>query len=115
MLHHVAVESRTVLSERERETLIAVAEAAIPPGRLMPGAGAATVARVEAFLAIAGRSVAQGYRALIATVDGLAYARWFRPFARLELERRERILENLRRSDYVRRTALRALVTPLKI
>src|SRR5688500_11524248 len=111
MLHTIRRnEPRECLSPRERDTLRAIAETVIPGGRLVPAAGAATVAKVEELLAATGPTSTRAYRALVAGVDGAARARHFRGFARLPAPARTSLLEWLRGGDYLRRTALRALV-----
>lgn len=106
---------RTCLSERERGTLLAIAEAALPAGRILPAAGPDCVAKVEDFLAIAGGPVAAAYRALLHAIDASALARRLRPLSRLSPAARLEVLEAWRRGDYLRRTSLRAVLTPLKI
>ncbi|CAN5264622.1 GMC family oxidoreductase [soil metagenome] len=96
-------------------TLIAIAEAAIPAGRFMPAAGAATVAKVEQFLAGLPSPVQTGIHALIRAIDATAWLRHRRSFAALSIERRLGVLESFRTGDVVRRLMLRALVSPLKI
>lgn len=114
MLHEIRTR-RTCLTDHERATLLAVAEAAIPAGRTMPGAGAECVAKVENFLALSGSPVVTGYRALLRGVDVAAMGRHLRSFAKLDGARRERVLEGWRAGDVVRRTLLRALLAPLKV
>ncbi len=114
-LHQIRPTHRRCLSESERATLTAIAEAAIPAGKLMPGADADLVDRVENFLSQLDTSVAKGYRALLHGLDAIAYAKHWKPVAKLDLGARERLLDGVRRGDYLRRTALRALLTPLKI
>jgi hypothetical protein len=114
MLHEIR-RRPTCLSDRERATLRAVAEAAMPAGKLLPGAGDLCVEKVEAFVASMGGSVQTGFRALLAAIDASAYGRYLRPLARLDQDRRERLLESWRSSDVLRRTLFRMLMTPLKI
>jgi choline dehydrogenase-like flavoprotein len=114
MLH--AIRSRAdVLGDPERDTLLALAETAIPPGRRFPGADARTVDRVEEFCAATGPGFTRVYRGLIAGIDGLARARHLRRFHRLPLASRLALLDWLRSGDYVRRTLLRGLLGPLKL
>ncbi len=114
MLHAIRQRAEC-LTQRERDTLTAIAETAIPPGRTLPGAGASTVGKVEELLTATGPGFTRAYRALIAAVDTAAHARYLRRFSRLAPRSRTRVLEWLRTGDYVRRTALRALLAPLKI
>jgi choline dehydrogenase-like flavoprotein len=115
MLHQIRTPSRPVLTPGERRTLVAIAETALPPGALLPGASAATVERVERFLGEAGPGVTAGYRALIGAVEAAARARTLRGFAGLDELGRSRTLEWMRQGGYLRRSSLRALLAPLKI
>src|SRR5947208_16746984 len=103
------------LSPRERETVLAIAEAVMPPSKRFPGAGAPTVARMEGYLENLGKSGVMAIRGILRAIDATAYARYLRGFARLSVERRLRLLESWRTGNYVGRTALRALLTPLKL
>lgn len=96
-------------------TLAAIAETAIPAGRYIPAAGAATVAKVERFLETLPATVQRGIGALITAIDATAYVKHRAPFAKLSVERRLALLESFRTGDAVRRLMLRALVSPIKI
>ncbi len=87
----------------------------MPAGRLLPAAGELCVEKVEGFIAQMGAPVQAGFRGLLAAIDATAYARHLKPLARLDQEKRERILESWRSGDVVRRTLLRMLMTPLKV
>jgi choline dehydrogenase-like flavoprotein len=115
MLHQIRPKPEAMLSPAERRTLLAVAEAAMPPGKKLPGAGPATVERVERFLAEVGPTVATAYRALITGVEAASRARTLRSFPSLDLDQRVRVLAWLQGGDYLRRFGLRALLAPLKI
>jgi hypothetical protein len=116
MLHTIRSRStRELLSSRERDTLRAVAETAIPGGKHVPAADDATIARVEELLHASGPTFTRGYRALLAGLDGAARARHLRGFTRLPGPARTRLLDWLRSGDYLRRTALRALLAPIKL
>lgn len=107
--------SAAVFSERERATLIAVAEAGLPAGRTFPGAGAATVGRVEEFFAGQGAPARTGYRALIRLVDAAALLARRRGFAALSPADRLAVLDGWGRAGLARRNALRGLMLPLKV
>lgn len=96
-------------------TLLAIAEAAIPAGKFIPGAGEATVAKVERLLAGLPSPVATGIHALVRAIDATAWLRHRRSFAALSADLRLAVLEGFRTGDVVRRLMLRALVSPLKI
>ncbi len=116
MLHSIRQRGRReTLSSRERDTLRAIAETAIPAGRHLPGAGDATVAKVEELLAATGPGFTRAHRGPLATGDGAAAVRPLRGFPRLPAPARVRLLEWLRHGDYLRRTALRALLAPIKL
>jgi choline dehydrogenase-like flavoprotein len=98
-----------------RETLVAVAEAAIPRGRFIPAAGEATVAKVERFLDQLPSPLQTGMSGLLRAVEAAAWLGHRRPFTRLSPEKRLAVLESFRGGDVVRRLMLRGIVTPLKI
>src|SRR5882672_6925675 len=115
MLHDIRVPEARCLSDGERVTLAAIAEAVMPAGQRFPGADGRTVARMEGYLAQVGDRARLGVRALLGMVDASSYARHLRPFARLSADRRTALLESWRTGSYLRRMALRALTMPLKI
>ena len=98
-----------------RQTLLAIAETAIPAGRHIPAAGEATVEKVERFLHTLPPAVQRGVGAMVTAIDAAAYVRHRTAFAKLSSERRLALLESFRTGDVVRRLMLRALVSPLKI
>jgi choline dehydrogenase-like flavoprotein len=95
--------------------LVAVAEAALPAGRLIPAAGEATVARVEQLLDKLPSPLQRGIGGLLRGLDGMAWLGSLRPFAKLSVARRLAMLESWRTADPIRRLMLRALVSPLKM
>jgi choline dehydrogenase-like flavoprotein len=103
------------LSSGERRTLVAVAEAALPAGRILPAAGADDVVRVEEFLARLPRPVLAGYRATLRALDAASWLGRRKSFARLGEADRLAVLEGWRHGGVARRNALRALVAPIKI
>src|SRR5688572_13029262 len=111
-MHH---EHRSVFSPGERETLLAVATAAMPPGKRLPGANERCVQRVEGYLEQIGGAALTATRAVLAALDAEAYARRFKKFARLPEEKRRDILEAWRTGGYFRRMALRGTLVPLKM
>jgi choline dehydrogenase-like flavoprotein len=98
-----------------RETLIAVAEAAIPAGRFIPAAGEATVSKVERFLDHLPSPLQTGMSGLLRAVEAASWLGHRRSFTRLSPEKRLALLERFRGGDVIRRLMLRAIVTPLKI
>ncbi len=102
------------LSAHQHRTLVAVAETALPAGRVMPGADAATVDKVERFLDRLPNALGQGVGALLGALDAAAWVYDRRSFAGARPERRLALLEAWRTGDPVRRLMLRALVSPLK-
>src|SRR6185295_11085250 len=103
------------LSAAQHRNLIAVAEAALPAGRYLPAAGEATVAKVEQFLVDLPISLQRGVSALLRGLDASAWLTERRPFARLSLASRLKLLDSWRTADPIRRLLLRALVSPLKM
>jgi choline dehydrogenase-like flavoprotein len=98
-----------------RETLIAIAEAALPAGRFIPAAGAKTVAKVESFVDHLPSPLQTGMSGLLRAVEAAAWLGHRRSFARLSPEKRLAVLEGFRTGDAIRRLMLRAIVTPLKL
>ncbi len=77
---------------REREALLAVATAIMPPGKRFPGADERCVRTFEGYLrGIHGPTIAAA-RAMLRALDAEAYARRLRPFARLSEKKRRQIL-----------------------
>lgn len=103
------------LSERQRRTLIAIAEATMPAGKIFPGAGAATVEKIELFLGQLHGMAGTAAGALLAALDADALLHHRRSLAAIEPAQRLAILERWRRGGIARRGAIRALVTPLKM
>jgi len=95
--------------------LVAVAETALPAGRLIPAAGEATVDKVEQFLHQMPSPLQRGAAGLLHGLDGAAWLKERRPFAKLSPEKRLALLEGWRTGDAIRRLLLRALVSPLKM
>lgn len=98
-----------------REILVAIAEAMLPAGRFLPAGGEPTVARVEGFIAQLPASLRVGISGLLRLIDSAAWLRFRKPFTRLSAEKRLAVLDSFRKGDVVRRLALRAVVSPLKI
>src|SRR5215470_10374964 len=115
MLHDIRLAPRPVLSPGERETLVAMAEAALPAGKRFPAGDARTIARLEGYLGQLGPGAPTMIRGILRAVDAAAYAHHLRSFARLDADKRLRLLESWRTGNYFWRTALRAVVTPLKL
>jgi choline dehydrogenase-like flavoprotein len=116
MLHRIRTRAsaKPVLSTRERAILAAVAEAALPAGRVFPAAGEAAIARLEDGLRALPSSAQTAYKALIWGLDSAARVQTLRPLARLGPDARLNLLEAWRSGSLPRRLALRALLTPLK-
>ena len=103
------------LSPRARRIALAVAEAAMPGGGLLPGGDAATVERLEAFLGGMGDEFTRALEGGLWTVEGATIATRGRAFSALALTDRAAVLEawSERRSRYAR-WLLRAILTPIK-
>jgi choline dehydrogenase-like flavoprotein len=95
--------------------MLAVAETALPPGRFLPGAGEATVHKVERLLEQLPGSLQRAIGGLLRGLDAAAWVRQLRPFAALSNDKRMAILDGWRTGDPIRRLMLRALVSPLKM
>ncbi|WP_437572509.1 FAD-dependent oxidoreductase [Sorangium sp. So ce542] len=103
------------LSERELRVAAALAEAAMPPGRFLEGAGAATAARLAAFLSTIPPHLAQGLRAALWAIELAPVATRLRPLSALPLEERMEVLRGFEQSRALAlRSLLRAVLTPLR-
>jgi choline dehydrogenase-like flavoprotein len=103
------------LSRSQRDTLVAIAEAALPAGRYLPAAGAHTVDKVERFIEGLPSPLSRGLGGLIRSVDAAAWLSHRRSFVRLPQAQQLALLDGWRRGDPVRRLMLRAVMTPLKM
>ncbi len=103
------------LSEREITILTAVAEAAMPAGTLLDGAGRPAAISVNRWL---GGVAAEAVGAIRGAMWALEYgtvATHFRPFSSLSLDKRMDVLRQWEQSSQPPvRNLLRAVVTPLK-
>jgi choline dehydrogenase-like flavoprotein len=104
----------TVVSDTERRTMELLAVTALPPGRILPGASAQTVARAERLLAELPEAIASGYRRLLLALDAQALLAFGARFARLPLGKRLDVLARLEKGEFSR-LALRGLLAPLKL
>lgn len=103
------------LSPKQHDTLVAIAETALPKGQYIPAAGAATVAKVESLIDRLPSPLQRGLGGLIAALDAQAWISEQRSFARVKPDKRLSVLESWRKGDPIRRLMLRALVSPLKM
>ncbi len=103
------------LSRHQHQTLVAVAEAALPAGRYLPAAGETTVGKVEHFIGSLPPPLDRGLGGLLRGLDAASWIGERRSFVRLPRDRQLAVLERWRRGDFMRRLALRALMTPLKM
>ncbi len=95
----------------EAAILRALAEAALPPGQILPGAGEATVQRTFGSLEPA---MARAYRGMLWTLETQTVVRHGARFSTLPLGRRVQVLEALERSASLR-LFLHGLLIPLKL
>ena len=103
-----------MLTPSERSQLELLAATALPAGRVLPGANAATVRRLEDFLGELPPSVLAGYRKLILALDAQALLQTRTRFNKLAFGRRVDVLESLENGETTR-LLLRGLLAPLKI
>ncbi len=102
-------------SDRQRRTLTAVAEATLPAGKIFPAAGARTVDKVDAFLGGMPAAARTAAGALLVALEAEALLRHRGRFDTLTIAERLTLLQRWGDGGLARRTALRALVTPLKV
>ncbi len=103
------------LNRRQHDTLVSVAQTALPAGRYLPGAGPETVDKVERFFDRLPSPLQIGLGGLIRALDAASWLGYRRPFVKLPANHRLELLDSWRRADPVRRLMLRTLVTPLKM
>jgi choline dehydrogenase-like flavoprotein len=104
-----------LLSKAQHETLVAVAETALPAGQFIPAAGAHTVDKVERFIERLPSPMQRGVSGLLRGLDAASWLTDRRSFVRAKPEKRLALLESWRHADPIRRLMLRALVSPLKM
>jgi choline dehydrogenase-like flavoprotein len=102
------------LNLRQRRVALAFAEALLPEGRILPGAGAATIERLEELLGRAGGGTLRGYGALLDTLEYSTVLRNGGRFSRLSRDERQAALERATAGPWLRRLRLLALGLPLK-
>jgi choline dehydrogenase-like flavoprotein len=103
------------LSRHQRETLVAVAETALPAGRFLPAAGTGTVDKVERFVDKLPSQLSFGLKGLLRGLDAASWLSEGRSFVSVKPAKKLALLESWRNADPIRRLMLRALVSPLKI
>ncbi len=103
-----------VLSSAERATLKALAGAAIPPGRLLPGASDSTVERAEGMLAAIPPGVTTAVKAMLHGLEWASLPLAGSRFSRLPLGRRIEVLGKLELAEATR-LAVRGLLVLLKL
>lgn len=95
-------------------TLVALAAATLPPGRIFPGAGEPVARRTEEFVASISSVLARGYAGLLQALDVWSLAQTGSRFEALPPGRRLAVLETWERTE-AGRLAVRALTGPLKV
>jgi len=103
------------LNRHQRDTLLAVAETALPAGRFIPAAGPETVDRIERYALTLPTHLSLGLKGLLRGLDAQSWLSERRPFMKLSPARRLALLESWRQGDAIRRLMLRMLITPLKM
>lgn len=111
----VTVSESSPLSAHERRIARALAEAAIPEGKVLPGGGDATVDRLVRWLAGGSATQVGAIKALLWSAEAAAVARTGRPLTKLSRERAEQFLEAWSQAGSpTARAHLRAVLTPIK-
>lgn len=114
--HLASSEGTTLLSDRERRLLVALAEAALPAGERFDAGGEATVRAFEAWLRDIPLMAVRVLRAAYVALDAYAIATHRRTFASLSIQERTDLLLRWERSPSPSvRSMLRALLSPLKL
>lgn len=105
-----------MLSAHEEKIALALAAAAIPPGKILSGGDDDTVARLEKWMAEGSTTQARGVRGLLWAAEASAVASTGHTLSHLSRARTEALLEKWRvSSSHVRRSFVRALLSPIKI
>lgn len=105
-----------LLGPRERQIVVAIAEAAIPQGNVVAGGGEVTADRLERSHAGSPLTYKRGLRGLFWSCESATLATHWRPFSTLPLEERTRLLAQWgERRSFAARTWLKAILTPLKM
>ena len=103
-----------LLSAAERTILRALADAALPPGQLLPAVSESALDRCESMLSGLPYKMGNGYRAMLWTLETGAAIRFGGRFSTLPLERRLKVLEAMHAAEATR-LVVRALLSPLKL
>jgi choline dehydrogenase-like flavoprotein len=104
----------TEASAATAATLVALAEAALPAGRLFPAADASVARKAALFVGTLPSPLPAGFTALLRALDLWSLAREKTRFAALPPARRLAVLASWERTE-VGALAVRALTTPLKL
>jgi len=112
-MRHAATSRR--FTERQRRTLTAIAEAALPAGAKFRAAGAHTIAKLEPSLDQLPEALGTGVSAVLAGLDADALLHHGRTLAAITPAQRLALLQRWRAGGLARRTAVRALMTPIKL
>lgn len=105
----------TSLSPQEAKIALALATAALPPGKFLEGGGEATIERLRTWLAGTSTSAARGARALLWAAETAPVPFTGRTFTALTTEEAARFLEAWQESSsHMSRSLLRVLLTPIK-
>ena len=103
-----------MLTTSERSQLELLAATALPAGRILPGASASTITRLEDFLGELPPGVLSGYRKLLLSLDVQSLLQTRTRFSKLPFGRRVDVLESMEHGEATR-LLLRGLLAPLKI
>ncbi len=102
-------------SPREEQIVLALAKAAMPRGKVLPGGGPATLARLYEWMGDATPDRWRVMRGMLWSAELAAVASTGRPLSRLSEERAAHFLEGWSASRMpIRRAHLRAVMTPIK-
>lgn len=99
-----------------RRTLLALAQAILPPGRVFPGAGDETIARVERLLAAFHRDGAVHYSWLLSALEQAPrLTHRGRAFSSLTRDEAEKFIDSWSDADVARRSFVLGLTVVLKV
>ena len=99
--------------EKNRQTLLALAEVALPGGDRFPADSEGAVSRLEEFLRDIPDFAGKGYEAMATAFEQAARLRTLRPFTKLSAARQLAFIESLAEGSFPERMMLRVVLAPL--
>lgn len=102
------------LTQREEAAFLALCQAVVPGGAILPAAGNQVLTRLQAMMRELGPSFSLGYRALLHSLGAMSRLQHRRGLADLTPEQLGGLLDGLLDGGFARRMFLRAITAPIK-